>query len=381
METVWIIVQILIGYNLVLPLVFHWLSRYQTEDFFKLTDEEFDYGIIVTAYQETSLLPEVINSLLALNYSRYLIYLVADDCDTSTLTFDSERVVVLRPENVLANNVKSHFYAINHFKRNHDIVTIIDSDNLVHEEYLNELNVFFNKGFKAVQGYRKPKPLSTDLAQLDAIRDIYYHYYDGELLFKLGSSATLAGSGMAFKTNLYLTSFRNLEVSGAGFDKVLQAQIVRKNKRIAFAPHAIVYDEKTKFSNQLVKQRARWINTWFKYASLGFGLIRIGFRNKWVNPLVFGITLLRPPLFIFIALSLLCLVINIWTSLPGTILWVLAFSIFIYSFFLPLKGHKNKNEIYRALWSAPRFIALQFMALFYAKGANRRSVATRHQIE
>jgi hypothetical protein len=47
-------------------------------------------------------------------------------------------------------------------------------------------------GFAAVQGERKAKNLDTTYACLDAARDIYYHFYDGKLLFHIGSSATLA---------------------------------------------------------------------------------------------------------------------------------------------------------------------------------------------
>ncbi|MFX7155939.1 glycosyltransferase, partial [Acinetobacter baumannii] len=95
----------------------------------------------------------------------------------------SEKVVLLRPEETLASNTRSHFYAINRFKRPHERLTIIDSDNIIDPDYLQALNVYFDKGFKAVQGLRDAKNIDTTVAALDAARDIYYHYYDGKLLF------------------------------------------------------------------------------------------------------------------------------------------------------------------------------------------------------
>lgn len=381
MEVAWVVFQMVIGYNLVLPFVLYTCSRMHHHHHLKLTNSEYDYAIIVTAYEETSLLPSVVDSILKLNYHNYLVYVVADNCDISGLDFMSEKVILLRPEQTLANNVHSHFYAIQRFKRQHDVLTIIDSDNLVDSEYLNELNVFFNQGFKAVQGIRKPKKLNSTIARLDAIRDMYYHLHDGEILFKLGSSATLSGSGMAFKTNLYTASLRNIDLAGAGFDKALQAKIVKKNRQIAFAPKAIVYDEKTKTSHQLVKQRSRWLNTWFKYFGLGFGLILIGLKRKWINPFLFGFVLLRPPLFIFLSLSFLCLLINIGTSLILTISWCFAFLLFFYSFYLALKKQRASPEIYSALWGIPKFVFLQCIALFFVRSANKRSVATKHQVD
>ncbi|MFX8758778.1 glycosyltransferase, partial [Acinetobacter baumannii] len=88
------------------------------------------------------------------------------------------------------------------------------------------LNEMFNKGFSAVQGERKAKNLNTTFACLDAARDIYYHFYDGKILFEAGASATLAGSGMAFTVELYKQCLEKSNVSGAGFDKVLQKEIV-----------------------------------------------------------------------------------------------------------------------------------------------------------
>jgi cellulose synthase/poly-beta-1,6-N-acetylglucosamine synthase-like glycosyltransferase len=316
-----------------------------------------------------------------LNYDDYLVYIVADKCDVSTLKFDNEKVILLEPETVLASNVKSHFYAINHFKRKHEVLTIIDSDNLVDPEYLNELNHYFNQGFNAVQGMRAAKKTRSTIARLDSIRDIYYHFYDGKLLFELGSSATLCGSGMAFKTDLYRNCLYKIEVNGAGFDKVLQAQIVKKDERIAFASKAIVYDEKTSHSKQLVKQRSRWINTWFKYFSFGFDLINSGAKNRSMNQLLFGIVLLRPPLFIFIILSFSCFLISIGSNSVMIYFWLLAFTAFLLSFYIALRKSQVANIIYSSLWGIPRFMFFQLLSLFFVKSANKRSVATKHQID
>ncbi|HQR94946.1 MAG TPA: glycosyltransferase [Sediminibacterium sp.] len=204
-----------------------------------------DYAIIVTAYEQTHTLGPVVASLLQLKYKQFLVYIVADKCDISQLHFEDPRIIVLRPEETLSSNTRSHFYAIHRFVRPHDRLTIIDSDNLVEPDYLDQLNPYFDAGFKAVQGVRDAKNMDTMYACLDAARDIYYHFYDGKILFQAGSSATLAGSGMAFNTELYRTCLEHQDITGAGFDKILQKEIVNRGERIAFSEHAIVYDEKT----------------------------------------------------------------------------------------------------------------------------------------
>ncbi len=212
----WITLQILIGYNLIMPIVLYIIyvckPKKRPSATKLVSDTQADYAVIVTAYEQTHTLPPVIESLLQLQYSNYLIYIVADKCDVSNLNFNNDKVIVLRPPETLASNTKSHFYAIEHFQRLHDRLTIIDSDNLVKPDYLLELNKLFDRGYIAVQGERKAKNLNTTFACLDAARDIYYHFYDGKVLFQIGSSATLAGSGMAFTVDLYKECLASLTI-------------------------------------------------------------------------------------------------------------------------------------------------------------------------
>ncbi len=378
----WIVIQVLIGYNLLLPLIlffFYKISgilKKQTLEVCMV--EDIDYAVIVTAYEQTDLIPAAVNSILKSNYHKFLVYVVADKCDISNLHFTDERVILLRPEQILASNTASHFYAIRHFKREHTHLTIIDSDNLVDSRYLTELSKYFNKGFIAVQGIRKAKNLDTNIAALDAARDLYYHFYDGKVLFGLGSSATLSGSGMAFTIALFRECLENKKILGAGFDKVLQYYIVKRNHRIAFAENAIVYDEKTSASDQLVKQRSRWINTWFKYFRYGFNLLTKGLQNANLNQFLFGLTLLRPPLFIFLILSLICLILNIFLNPNLALIWTIAIVSFLAGFGITLFQKDTDLRIYKALINIPEFMFFQVLSLLKIKSANKISVATKH---
>lgn len=376
----WILLQVAIGFHLFFPFLLFILHKvvYRKKIGAGNSDAQADYAIIVTAYEQTAGLHSVVGSLLKLNYSNYIIYVVADKCDISTLNFSDSRVVVLRPPEALSSNTRSHFYAIRNFIRPHERLTIIDSDNLTDSNYLNELNIYFAQGFEAVQGVRMPKNLDTTLACLDAARDIYYHFYDGKILFETGSSATLAGSGMAFTTNLYRACLEHRDVTGAGFDKVLQAEILNKDIRIAFTEKAIVYDEKTTQSEQLVNQRARWINTWFKYFSLGFGIMAKGIARFSSNQFLFGIVLLRPPLFIFLILSFVLMVANLWIFPVLSVVWLVGFIIFLFGFIIALRHSNTDKRIYKSLVSIPQFMFYQIISLTHSVKANKRSVATRH---
>jgi cellulose synthase/poly-beta-1,6-N-acetylglucosamine synthase-like glycosyltransferase len=374
-----IVVSFLVGYNLVLPVFLFLIYKIvPTKKVHKDQKGEPDYAIIVTAYEQTYTLKAAVASLLKLNYANYLIYIVADKCDISDLNFESEKVVLLKPEEPLQSNTRSHSYAIRHFRRAHEYLTIIDSDNLVETEYLNELNNFFAQGYKAVQGVRKAKNLDTVYACLDAVQDIYYHFYDREILFAIGSSATIAGSGMAFTVALYKEFLERFDISGAGFDKVLQIEILKQKERIAFARNAIVYDEKTSKSDQLVKQRARWFNTWFKYARLGLGLLFQGVTGLNRNQFLFALLFLRPPLFLVVLSSFLLMVLSLFISASVFYGWLIAFVLFVSAVLISLLHSRAEAKVYKAMAGIPLFMYYQFLSLLRVRKANKISVATQH---
>lgn len=380
-DVVWIILQIFIGYNLVLPFIYllcwKWSGKHTKKVDFVAT--ELDFGIIVTAYQHTSMLKNVVESILVSNHTNYHIYVVADHCEANPFEFIHPKVSVLVPSIVLASNTKSHKFAMDNFQRKHEYITIIDSDNLVHQDYLKNISLDFIKGFSSIQGVRAAKNLNTTIACLDAARDFYYHFYDGRVLFEIGSSATLSGSGMAFSTLVYRRFLEATDISGAGFDKVLQAWLVSQNYRIAFNSNAIVYDEKSSKPDQLIQQRSRWLNSWFKYAALGAEILKKGLMRWNKNQLLFGVVLLRPPLFIFLALSVIAIIVNIGFGyyLPA-IIWLISIAIFIFSFYFALHFGKADKRILKSLKNIPQFVYYQFLSLLRSRRANQISISTKH---
>ncbi len=378
---IWIIIiQLLFSICFLFPVILLIISKLKKKPTLNAikSAKTLDYGIIVTAYKQIDLIPDVINSLLNLNYHRYTVYVVADNCDISTLNYNDGRIKILRPPKTLASNIKSHFYAINEFVREHDIVTIIDSDNLVDSEYLNELNHFFASGYLAVQGVRKAKNLNTMYACLDEAGDIYYRYIDRKLLFESGSSASLAGSGMAFTTSIYKKCLRHLNIDGAGFDKVLQYELLNRNKRIAFAEKAIVYDEKTTQPDQLVKQRARWINTWFRFWVLGAKMLLSSLKSPDWNRFAFSMLLMRPPLFLMLLIAGVFFIVNLLLMPLMSLYWLLMAVIFIAIFFTALNYFTANKKIYNSLIHAPKFVFYQILAFLKVRKANKMSVATEH---
>ena len=90
-------------------------------------DRDFDFAAIITAHQDTRFILPFVDSFLKQTYKNFVVYIIADDCDISSFSFDDKRIKLIRPEQALHSKVKSINYAIDHFEREHDTFVIFDS--------------------------------------------------------------------------------------------------------------------------------------------------------------------------------------------------------------------------------------------------------------
>lgn len=379
------VVQIIVLFFLLFPFLSVLLSLIFRKPRLKSKiNKKYDFGLIITAYKETEICLPLVDSLLKQNYDNYLIYLVADECDTSKLNFESDKVIVLSPDKKLGSKIKSILYAIDKFKRPHEYITVFDPDNLAHPKFLGVTNKFLNNGYKAVQGRRAPKNLDSIYACLDAMSEYYYNYLVKYLPYKIRSSSTIAGSGMTIETQLYLDNLRKLEEQNSkggvivAEDKILQADLVEQGNVIAFARDAIVYDEKVSTASQVERQRTRWINSYFLYAKTATRIMLKGlFGLNW-NRMYFGLSTLIPPLFILIITTCFFTLFNFLFNKPVFYIWVGAFFIFNTNIFLVLALSRVEPQIWKSVWGIPLFMFNQVLALLRIKRSNKEFMETEH---
>ena len=129
------VVQVLIAIYLLLPMIFLLLHTVTPKGknlldrrYPLVRDKEYDFAAIITAHQDTRFIPPLVDSFLRQTYSRFVVYVVADDCDISGLHFDDPRIRLLRPEKALHAKIQSIKYAVDHFVRPHDALVVFDSE-------------------------------------------------------------------------------------------------------------------------------------------------------------------------------------------------------------------------------------------------------------
>lgn len=376
------IVQGVIAVYLALPallFVLHYLWKWVTggrsvADREPVVKKDFDFAAVVTAHKDVRFIAPLVDSFLKQTYGKAVVYVVADDCDISGLSFSDERVVILKPEPALHAKIKSIKYAIDHFVREHDVIVIFDADNLLHPRYFEYLNKYFQAGYRSVQTQMLSKNTDTIYSRLDSIGHIYYTFLDRQVRMEMGLSSCTLGLGIAVERQLYMEIMYKDTLGG--FDKKMQADIVKAIPRLAFAKEAIVYDEKVDDGQTLETQRTRWLFTYFHYFRINWSVLKKGLQKFNFNLVYFGFVLLRPPLFILIGLACVFALLDLFIAPVYGFVFLGLLVLFALSFILIVLTQSRQKGMGQALLYVPLVVFRQVRAILKIKKATRSFLQT-----
>jgi cellulose synthase/poly-beta-1,6-N-acetylglucosamine synthase-like glycosyltransferase len=381
---IWILLQVILALWLLLPFfmhLLHYIVRFAGLYVSPVKrspriEKDFNFAAIITAHKDTRFIPPLVDSLLKQRYKNLHIYIVADACDITTLHIDAPGVTLLKPEVDFHAKIKSIQYAVEHFKSQHEALVIFDSDNLVHPDYFTTLNQYFRQGYRAVQTQMLSKNTDSIFAKLDSIGHIYQSFTERQVRMELGLSACILGLGIAIETRLYKEIMYTDGLGG--FDKKLQADLVKKIPLLAYAAEAIVFDEKVDDGQTLERQRTRWLFAYFHYWKINWKLFITGLRRFNFNLIYFAFVMLRPPLFISAGAGLLSAIINLFIDPFFSLVWVIILLLFMLNFIWVIATKSSQKGMGRALLHLPAFIFRQVRALLKIRSAGKSFLKTEH---
>lgn len=379
------LVSLLVAFYFILPVLLFILyfltggspKRNPLNRYKKLDDLDYDFAAVITAHQDTRFIAPLVDSFLKQSYSKFNVYIVADDCDISKIAFTDERIILLSPPDALHSKIKSIQFAISNFKNEPDALIIFDSDNLVHPNYLKNLNQYFQRGFKVVQTHMLSKNTDNVYARLDSIGHIYYIFYERIVKMQLGMSSAILGLGVAIDFSLYKEI--NYQNTIGGFDKKLQSQLARKVRQIAFAEDAVVYDEKVEDAAGLQKQRTRWIYSYFGHFKESWLLIKTGFRNLNPGQILLGASMLRPPMILLILAMVILVILSIFINPAVLYGWAVIVSLFVINFILTIATQSRQGGMLQSLKHIPLLVFSQLKSFLKIKKAKRDFLKTEHK--
>ena len=252
------------------------------------------FAVFIAAYKEDRVIVETARRALKQRYpeDKFEVFVLADRLRAATLAelkhVDVTTLVMGFCESTKSKSLREGLVAT--AGKGFDAAVVLDADNHMAPDFLLEANRYLSAGFRAVQGQRTAPPTAlTETAAWDAISEAVNNHILCAGHHAVGFSARLAGSGMAFEYGLFSEVMRDVHAIG-GFDKELELRLTERGESIAYAPRAVVYDEKVACAEVFARQRGRWLAAQYTYARryLGPGLraLRQGrwdFANKAVQ--------------------------------------------------------------------------------------------------
>ncbi|MEJ5305360.1 MAG: glycosyltransferase family 2 protein [Ignavibacteria bacterium] len=333
--------------------------------------------ILIPAYREGEILIYSLDALEKIIYPKHLfdVVLINDQCDDRVISKLRNKIKVL--DVLLSSHSKAESLkeAIE-LANGYNFVVILDADNIVHPDFLIELNNSITKSTKVIQGLRLPKNLNSTFEKIDAITDYVYNQLDRLIPSKLGLSGTLSGSGFAIETNLFRDLIPLIQTKG-GFDKILQSELLLRKIPVEICSKAIIYDEKIGSSKSYLKQRTRWLYYHF-YNSIKYGLKLLvkGILNFNFNQIHIGLISLRPPLNFIYFISLILIIIGYWICLLCSI--ILFILLLIFTLVLSKILKENKVLSVKLILSLPLIFINQIFSVIKFREAKTDSLKTEH---
>lgn len=371
-----IALHVVIIYYLLQPILLKIISGFGHPQERVPVDKDKDFAVVLPVYKDASLIPYLIDSLLQQSYDKFQIYVVADDCPLNTPRFQHPKVSWIIPSSPLKSKIKSIDFAIENFERDHNVLVIFDNDNVVDKNFLYCMNDSFIRGYKVVQGLVKAKNQDNNIARLDEAGFQFYHAIDRKYRNRLGLSSHINGLGIGIDMNLYREISYQTHVGG--FDKKLQAEMIMRES-IDFREDAVVYDEKVSDEKQLKSQRTRWTFTYFHYFGISMKVLMKGIRKLDMDRVLFGINLLRLPLFLLISLAIVIGVVDLAMGNYYYAISILTSSlVFAYSFFAIVWDSSDGKQGMQTMKAVPTFVKNQFLGLLQMNKARKSFLVTSH---
>lgn len=277
------------------------------------------FAVMVCAHNEEQVIGPLVENLKDLDYpdEMYDVFVVADNCKDKTAEIARNCGAAVYERFNKEEVGKGYamgwmFDKIFAMERDYDAIVIFDADNLVHPEFLLEMNHHLEKGEKVIQGYLNAKnPEDTWIAGTFAIAFWMVNHMWHLSKYNLGLSTALGGTGMCIRRDV-LEKY-GWECDGLTEDMEFSLKVLTHGIKTTWAHDAIVYDEKPLGFMQSWNQRKRWAQGHFECGERYIPKLFVEGVSKGKFIILDGIMQITQPYFLlFSSVYLIMAYINAW---------------------------------------------------------------------
>ena len=225
------------------------------------------YAVLISARNEEAVIANLIESVRRQSYDLGLVttFVVADNCTDATASvaaqagaivferFDTSRVGKGYALNFLLREIDKLFP-----ERPFDGYFVFDADNVLEENYIEEMNKVFSNGYEIVTSYRNSKNFGDNwISSGYALWFLRESQFLNHARMKLGTSCAVSGTGFLFSQKVLD------ECGGWNFfllteDIEFTVHNVVRGRKIGYCHEAVLYDEQPTAFRQSWRQRLRW---------------------------------------------------------------------------------------------------------------------------
>lgn len=342
-------------------------------------------AVFIPAYKEDEVILEVARKATHHNYpkDKFDVVVIADSLRKETLEKLGliERLILVKVDFEISTKVKALNKALNKIDGHYDIGVILDADNVMQDDFLNEVSAYFNEDHQAIQGRRMAKNKNSNMAVLDGLSEAINNHIYREGTSALGLSCSFIGSGMAIEYNLMKSTLSEMESVG-GFDREMEVRLIGKGHKVHYLKSAIILDEKVENTKVFANQRRRWIFSQYHYL---FKELKPGIKKLFRGDFVyFNSSVLRNiqlPRLINIGLLFVIVIGSLlMPELMGfpTLVWLALLTILTLSNVIAVPRSFYTKDLLIALLSLPKVFFIMFLLLFRLRGANKSFIHTPH---
>jgi cellulose synthase/poly-beta-1,6-N-acetylglucosamine synthase-like glycosyltransferase len=132
------------------------------------------FAVLIPGYKEDAVIVEVAKDALNQNYpkDKFNVVIIADSFRSETIELLKKLPIILVDVSFeVSTKSKALNKAMKTIGDDYDVALILDADNMMKPDFIEKINLAFDKGFHVVQGHRVAKNTNTAFAILDAISE------------------------------------------------------------------------------------------------------------------------------------------------------------------------------------------------------------------
>ncbi len=312
-DIIMIPLQFLIIFFTVYYFVISWFGLFGKKKEVKIYDESKTFALVVCAHNEDKVIAPLVENLKRLNYSNelYDIFVVADNCSDNTAQVARNAGAIVHER--FSETGKGKGYAMDwmfnrlfQMERQYDAVCVFDADNLVHPNFLREMNSRLCNGERLIQGYLDSKnPNDTWISGVFSISFWVVNHVWHLAKYNIGLSSCLGGTGMCIDSEILRRYGWGATCLTEDMEFTMKAMM--ENIPTTWAHDAIIYDEKPLTFKAAWNQRKRWAQGHFDVANRYLGpMLKKAIKERNIVVLDCMVNLFQPYFLLISTFFLLC---------------------------------------------------------------------------